>query len=439
MAFGFLGERKLARVAVVGGGTAGFMAAATMTRHFGDVELFHIYDPAIPIIGVGEGTLTTFPGWLKEVTALSEEELRHRCGMTRKYGITFENWGQAHRVFHHHFYPPERAWAYHISAPRIVKLLADHVSATTIHKRVTALDSDGRQVSIRLDDGGELTVDFAFDARGFPPQDSEGVCPLPVIPTNAALVKGAPPVAFARPEDTTTRAVARPHGWVFVIPLVTRTAYGYVYNAALSTPEQVEADLDELLAEDGLTALPGVHHLRFPNFTRRRFFDGALFSIGNRASFLEPLEATTIGFAHTQIEAARRWPLSQWRYYPPDSEELKARNLETLNRFLFRYGQKIGLFVGWHYSQGSRFQSAFWDFARENFQRQRELMPDPAVTADFDHFIASASRYSSFAEFPSGLGDDGRSLFGIWPLASFVEMRCGLGLAGGVTEAALAP
>ena len=56
------------RIAVVGGGTAGFIAAAHVTRSLPEAELLHVFDSSIPTIGVGEGTTPRFPVWLEEVT-----------------------------------------------------------------------------------------------------------------------------------------------------------------------------------------------------------------------------------------------------------------------------------------------------------------------------------------------------------------------------------
>src|SRR5947207_837238 len=120
------------KVAVIGGGTAGHMAAAMVTRHYPEFELHHIYDPSIPIIGVGESTLIHFPPWLREITSFSEDELRERCGITRKYGITFENWGPVHETFVHYFTPADKVYGYHVSAPGIVELLRDFVNATIV-------------------------------------------------------------------------------------------------------------------------------------------------------------------------------------------------------------------------------------------------------------------------------------------------------------------
>ena len=55
------------RIAVLGGGTAGFVAAAHFTRHLPQAQLLHVFDSSIPTIGVGEGTTPRFPGWFEEV------------------------------------------------------------------------------------------------------------------------------------------------------------------------------------------------------------------------------------------------------------------------------------------------------------------------------------------------------------------------------------
>lgn len=123
------------KIAVIGGGTAGYMAAAHVTKNFPDFDLYHIYDSSIPTIGVGEGTQAHFPAWLDSITGLSFSELEERCKLTRKFGIKFENWGVKHQQFMHNFYPLKAAYGYHISAAKLVELLQEYVSATHIEKK----------------------------------------------------------------------------------------------------------------------------------------------------------------------------------------------------------------------------------------------------------------------------------------------------------------
>ncbi|MDP9121668.1 MAG: tryptophan 7-halogenase, partial [Acidobacteriota bacterium] len=165
--------------------------------------------------------------------------------------------------------------------------------------------------------------------------------------------------------------------------------------------------------------------------TRSVFFDGALLTIGNRAAFLEPLEATALGFVQAELTAVARWPLGAWRYLPPGEAE-RARGIASLNRYLRRHVLKMALFVGWHYAHGSAFRTPFWEFARANYERERERFVEPELVAELDRFVARAGQYASLKECLAA-GDEqpyarGGRGFAVWPLESFVEM--GNGLAG---------
>jgi tryptophan halogenase len=69
------------------------MAAAHLSRHFPDFELLHVFDPASPPIGVGEGTTAGGRVWLEELAPGSFASCRRDCAATPKRGVQFENWG----------------------------------------------------------------------------------------------------------------------------------------------------------------------------------------------------------------------------------------------------------------------------------------------------------------------------------------------------------
>ncbi len=150
------------KIAVIGGGTAGYIAAAHLTKYFPQFELYHIYDSRIPTIGVGEGTTPNFPTWLTHITGLYYPELKDRCKITLKYGIFFENWGVKYEQFMHNLYPIGETYAYHISADKIVELLQDYISATHIDKKVIDLKSDGVAVDIIFEDNTHLKTDITI-------------------------------------------------------------------------------------------------------------------------------------------------------------------------------------------------------------------------------------------------------------------------------------
>jgi tryptophan halogenase len=358
------------------------MAAAQITKELPDAELFHIFDSRLPIIGVGEGTTPNLPGWLHDITGLGFEGLRERCRATMKYGTRFEGWGPDAEPFLHRFQPVPH-FAYHVDARRLAELLREHIRAEVIDGRVTSLRSGAAGAALTFEDGRTLPFSYVIDARGFPAQSDEDVLAFDWIPTNAAMVKRAP----VEGHSGSTRAVARPHGWIFVIPLVGYTSYGYIHNSGLSTAAEVEADFDAFLASEGATSTMDHLNLRFPNFTRRTFFDGAVFRVGNAASFIEPIEAVSIGTALVQIRAAARFIRegAARDAAPPDPAAIAA-----YNQAAFSYVCKNSLFISWHYAAGSRYASPFWAHAERCFARAAAHPEVAAFVADFDEFLAVA-------------------------------------------------
>jgi tryptophan halogenase len=430
------------KVAVMGGGTAGYMAAAHLSKFFPQLDLYHIYDPSLPTIGVGEGTLVGFTYWLRSITGLSYSELVKRCYITRKFGIRFENWGREYEKFFHHFYPIGKNNGYHISAAKIVEMLQEYVKATQIYKRIILVESDGVSVNIAFEDNSNLEVDLAIDARGFPKSLEENQVKLSLIPTNSALIRQKPVVdgevgvVEIQIGDRTfqyqsaTRSVARPHGWIFIIPLTNRTSYGYIYNNQINSVSDIEQDFDTFLEEEGITCAPGDKHLNFPNYTHRTFFDGALFKMGNAASFLEPLEATAIGVIHKQIATLSYWPIPLLLAQPEKRSKLNEHDLEVFNNHLFKFITKISLFVAWHYAKGSRFDTEFWRFAQGNFFTELDKIENQAIRSEFDKYLEAGSQmphpFKNQEEFARDisvvLGD-----FGQFPPQSFAEMGYGIG------------
>jgi len=368
------------RIAVLGGGTAGFIAAAHLSRHLPQAELLHVFDSRIPTIGVGEGTTPRFPGWFEEVTGLGFPHLAERCGATLKKGSRYEGWGSNGTTFVHRF-QPVRLIAYHFDAAAVVQVLGEHVRATQIDARVDQLHSLADGVRVRLDDGTRHLCDYVFDARGLPRDgagSAEDFIHLDWIPTGRAMIRRL------RPQGSSgvSRIVARPHGWVFQIPLRDWTSCGYVFNPRVSSDTEVAADLTAFLHEEGIVAWEQRGAPSFPNFIRRRMFDGRVFWVGNAASFIEPLEATTIGHAIVQVRSATRWMVEEGQGRCADPDQV-----ETFNGAMLSYVCCDSLFVAWHYACGSRWDTPFWQYARQGIERARNSPLARVYLAYMEEFI----------------------------------------------------
>ena len=419
------GSKSLRKIAVIGRGTAGSLAAASLTRLHpdSDHELHHIYDSRIPVIGVGEGSWPSLVQELQQLTKLPHETIQQRLNGTRKYGVAFEGWGRCNRDFTHYFTPQQVSYAYHLSADVMADLLhegtrARHIDANVLN--ITRVD-DGAQVE--FDGRAPERYDLVFDARGFPRElHPDRHIDISFIPTNTAVIRRCPAI-IQEPQEgpvvkhTYTRAVARPHGWVFVIPLTVHTSYGYIFNRDVSSLAEVEADFDEFLESDGVAEFEQRAVIPFPNFVHRRIYDGAVARVGNAAAFMEPLEATAIVSAQIQIGMVLQTRLNR------PIEHLE-RDAPKVNRFLVNNMLCYGLFVGWHYSRGCRYESEFWRYAREEvwpkrrtaaapeavdcdalskFNEMLDLLNQPVIDkADWDRMCAVP--LTSYAQMSQGLG-----------------------------------
>lgn len=418
------GREHLRKIAVVGRGTAGSLAAASVTHHLddGEYELHHIYDSRISVIGVGEGSWPSLVQELHTLTNLPHADIQTRIKGTRKYGVAFEGWGRGRGEFIHYFTPQQVSYAYHLAADLVAEMLHEHSNATHIDAKVLNIAREGERARLEFEGRESEVYDLVFDARGFPKQLlPEQHIDISFIPTNTAVIRRCGSI-FNNVESpvlqhTYTRAVARPHGWVFVIPLTVHTSYGYIFNREISSLEAIEEDFDILLKTDGVVEYEQRAILNFPNFVHRQLFDGVIARVGNSAAFMEPLEATAIVSAQLQIGMVLTMRLNR-------SIEFLARDAPTINRFLINTILRYGLFVGWHYSRGSAYESEFWSYAQdhvwprhisaakpekvgcdalEKFMEMLELIHSPVIDKRDWHKMCAVP-LTSYAQISQGIG-----------------------------------
>ena len=419
------GSESLRKIAVVGRGTAGSIAAASVTRLLPDRdhELHHIYDSRIPVIGVGEGSWPSLVQELHKLTRLPHETIQQRLEGTRKYGVAFEGWGRRNWRFTHYFTPQQVSYAYHLSADCLAGLLQESTRARHIDAKVLDITRVQGGAQVEFEGRASERYDLVFDARGFPAKlDPDRHIDISFIPTNTAVIRRCPAIVGGENcrtlmQHTYTRAVARPHGWIFVIPLAVHTSYGYIFNRDVSSLAEVESDFDAFLEADGVREFEPRAAIQFPNFVQRRIFDGAVARVGNAAAFMEPLEATAIVSAQLQIGMILHMRLNR-----------SVKNLDSdapvVNRFLVGSMLCYGLFVGWHYSCGSRYDSEFWRYARHDAWPRHRAAADPEVVG-----CSALEKFNAMIELlkrPVIERTDWNRMCAV-PLTSYAQMSQGLG------------
>ena len=416
---------SLEKIAVIGRGTAGALAAASVTNLLpeGRHELHHIYDSRIPVIGVGEGSWPSLVRELHQLTSLPHETIQQRLHGTRKYGVAFEGWGRRQRDFIHYFTPQQVSYAYHLSADFMGELLHESTRAQHIDAKVLKITRIEGGAQVDFEGRESERYDLVFDARGFPRElDPAEHINIGFIPTNTAVIRRCPATIAAQPgeparQPTYTRAVARPHGWVFVIPLTAHTSYGYIFNRDITSLEEIDSDFNALLEADGVAEFEQRAVIPFPNFIHREIFDGAIARVGNSAAFMEPLEATAIVSAQLQIGMVLRMRLNRPREY-------LEGDTPVVNRFLINNMLCYGLFVGWHYSCGSGIDSEFWRYARDHAWPRHRKVADPEQV-DCSALNKFDDMFQLLAQ-PLIEQADWNRMCGV-PVTSFAQMSQGLG------------
>lgn len=410
-------DPRITSVLIVGGGTAGWMAASALSQGFNRLPeaqrpiIRLVESEAIGTVGVGEATIPPIRQFNRSI-GLDEADFMASTGATPKLGIAFEGWmGEGSRYFHGfgdhgpevqgqpyrqhlfrlkaagrldtldpwsvpaalaasgRFAHPETdprsilsaySYAYHFDAGLFAKrlsTLAQAAGVTRLEGRVSDVEAaDDRVQAVRLEDGRRLDADLFVDCSGFRGLLIEGALKAGYEDWSRWLPCDravALPTSASRPPDLYTTARAASAGWCWRIPLQHRVGNGYVYSSAFIDDD---AALDELMA--GLEAPPQAdpNRLRFLTGRRRSAWKGNVVALGLASGFLEPLESTSINLIQTGI--GRLLELFPDRDFDPVliAEYNRRTELEWIG---------VRDFIIAHYYLAARTDGALWAHCRE--------------------------------------------------------------------------
>jgi tryptophan 7-halogenase len=404
------------KIVIVGGGTAGWMAAAALSRTIGgnpQIEIELVESDEIGTVGVGEATIPQI-NLFNTLLGIDEPEFVRATHATYKLGIEFVDWTRiGHRYVHpfgfyghdmlgvefHHFWLKGRmlgdpapldayspcvmgglagrfahprpdlpnsplaklGYAFQFDAglyARFLRRIAQSGGVRRTEGRIVDVEHDaqtGLVAAVRLASGMQVAGDLFIDCSGF----------------RGLLIGEAMGASF---EDWTrwlpcdravavpcenggdrrplTRSTARAAGWQWRIPLQHRIGNGYVYSSAHLSDDEATATL--LANLDGVP-LAEPRQLRFRAGHRREAWVGNVVALGLAAGFLEPLESTSIHLVQSGI--ARLMALFPTRRFEP--LEIERFNRETVQEYT-----DIRDFLVLHYKATERDDTPFWDYCR---------------------------------------------------------------------------
>ena len=414
-------------IAIAGGGTAGWMAAAALSKLTGS-SVTLIESDAIGTVGVGEATIPQIRLFNRSL-GIDEAEFVRETNGTFKLGIEFAGWRKPGESYMHAFGnlgrgagllpfhqlwlrgrelglakslaayslnetaaragrmqawqqahgQPDMPWAYHFDASLYAAFLrrfAEARGTTRIEGRIASVERDGESGDIRaivLEDGAQVEADFFLDCTGFRALLSQGAPGQDFadwshwLPCDRAV---ALPCASDGDPVPYTRAIAHEAGWQWRIPLQHRTGNGLVYCSDYLSDEEADATLCFHL--DG-EPLAEPNRLRFTTGMRPEPWNGNCLSLGLAAGFLEPLESTSIHLIQSGI--ARFLSMLPRR-------GATARLAAEFNRQARFEWESVRDFLILHYAANQRQGQPFWDRCRAM------VLPD-SLAARLDLFRAT--------------------------------------------------
>lgn len=403
-------DRRLRRVVIVGGGTAGWMTAAALAKVLrGRVAVTLVESDEIGTIGVGEATIPMIQVY-NRVLGIDEAEFVRATQGTFKLGIEFVNWGRLgdrymHGFgrfgqdlwtvpFHHHwlrmrqagraapleqyaitrraakanrFMPPRSdipnspladiAYAYHFDAGLYARFLRQRAEGDGVQRvegrivQVRQREGDGHVTAVELAGGSWVEGDLFVDCSGF-----RGLLIEEALHTGYEDWSHwlpcdralAVPCESVSPLTPYTRSTAHRAGWQWRIPLQHRIGNGHVYCSAQVSDDEAAATLLSNLDGRPLADPRSIH---FNAGMRRLGWNRNVVAIGLSSGFLEPLESTSIHLIQQSIQ-------NLIEFFPDrDFDPVDIDEYNRVHRFHF---ESIRDFIILHYHANQRGDSEFW-------------------------------------------------------------------------------
>ena len=406
--------RPISKVVIVGGGTAGWTAAAAICSALpkGTVDVELVESEAIGIIGVGEATLPHLRQFNENI-GIDEAEFMSATQATFKLGIEFVNWARKGDAYIHPFgaygvpkrgiafhqywrklaHEPEIgsisdyslpivaaykarfekpaddlasvkatfAYAYQFDSTLYAPFLRRHAEARGARRtegRVVAVDRDDESGDIRslqLESGAVVEGDFFIDCSGFRGLLIEDALGTSYESWNHWLPCDravAVQCESSGPLLPYTRATAESSGWRWRIPLQHRVGNGHVYASDFMSEDEATGILLKKLEGKPLT---DPNPLRFTTGKRKLMWNRNCVAVGLSGGFLEPLESTAIYL----IQAA----VTNFIELFPATTDCGIER-DEYNRIMENEFVRVRDFLILHYHATQRDDSDFWTHVR---------------------------------------------------------------------------
>jgi len=393
------------QVVVLGGGSAGLLAALSLRVRLPHLAVRVIFSRELGIIGVGEGSTADLPNHLHGFLQIDPGDFHRRAHPTWKLGVHFE-WGPR-KSFDYTFTKtfvartpglPRSlgfyAWddcnaldlnaalmhegkafrrmangapfvarnvAYHMENADFVAALEHYATTSGVvftEGKVNAVErNDAGIAALVLESGERVTADLFVDASGFRSELLGTTLAEPFENFDDALFcDRAVAGGWERTHEPVlpyTRAETMDAGWAWQIEHERHVNRGYVFSSAFLSDDEAEA---EFRRKNPLVQKTRIVRFRSGHYPRS--WVGNVVALGNSGGFVEPLEATAL-FVISNACRALVVALADCEGDPTPS--LRG----AYNRTVTRMWEEIRDFLAIHYRFNTRLDTPFWKHCRE--------------------------------------------------------------------------
>jgi hypothetical protein len=372
------------------------------------VEITVLESPAVPIIGVGEGSTPWLRGFFDSL-GIEESEWMPACHATYKCGITFAEWS-TRPGFTRYFHPfasmldnltmtqfvhnvearvngadvyahPDRffiaarlaagrqapkpaenfpfdVWhGYHFDATLLGQFLHRKavergVRYQSCHVTHATLDAKGDIASVHTSAGETISADLFVDCTGFAGVLIDKTLNTPYVSFadnlfNDAAVAIPSPMDGSIPSETVSTALS--NGWAWRIPLTSRYGNGYVYSTQFCSADAAETELRRHLGL--LDSDVSARHLKMKIGRVTQHWHRNCLAIGLSGGFIEPLEATALLFIQQTAAAFVEFV---------ERGDLGERAHEQFNQQVNEHFEGTRDYIVTHYKTNTRQDTDYW-------------------------------------------------------------------------------
>lgn len=388
-------------VIVLGGGSAGFMAALTLKRKLPHLNVRVIRSPDIGVIGVGEGTTPAFPRHFFEYLKLKPQQFYLEAEPTWKLGVKFFHWGSRKEFYYtfayefQHRYSDlsrnngffcggeslcagrfsalmahDRAFprrpdgfpefhnhhAFHMENVKLVSWLENvsrSLGVDVLHATVVPEGGPQGIAALITEKGERITADLFVDASGFRSELLGRTLNEPFLNytdslfCDRAVIGGWP--RTDEPIKPYTLVETMDAGWCWQIEHENWINRGYVYSSNFINDENARGEL--LRKNPRIANEPRVVKFRTGRY-QRSWVDNVV-AVGNAAGFVEPLEATSLQVISVEVSTLADSLIDSLCAPTPTL-------IQLYNDFNARAWDDIRDFLAVHYKFNTRLETPFW-------------------------------------------------------------------------------